>query len=96
MPVVNNERITARVSEQIKQTLIAAADLTGATLNQFLVQSALEKAENIIEKDKLIHLSNKDAQLFFEMLENPPEPNTKLKKAVKNYKANYSESKFDD
>lgn len=88
MPVVNNERITARVSEQIKETLIAAADLTGATLNQFLVQSALEKAENIIEKDKLIHLSNKDAQLFFDALENPPEPNTKLINAIKNYKAN--------
>ena len=88
MPVVNNERITARVSEQIKETLIAAADLTGATLNQFLVQSALEKAESIIEKDKIIHLSNKDAQLFFDMLENPPEPNTKLKNAVKNYRAN--------
>jgi len=88
MPVVNNERITARVSEQIKETLIAAADLTGATLNQFLVQSALEKAENIIEKDKLIHLSNKDAQLFFDALENPPEPNIKLINAVKNYKAN--------
>ena len=87
MPVVNNERITARVSEQIKETLIAAADLTGATLNQFLVQSALEKAEHIIEKDKLIHLSKKDAQLFFELLENPPEPNSKLKNAVKNYKA---------
>jgi uncharacterized protein (DUF1778 family) len=41
---------------------ISAADLTGATLNQFLVQSALEKAESIIEKDKIIYLSNKDAQ----------------------------------
>ena len=88
MPVANNERITARVSEHVKETLIAAAELTGATLNQFLVQSALEKAENIIEKDKLIHLSNKDAQLFFDALENPPEPNAKLINAVKNYKAN--------
>lgn len=88
MSVINNERITARVSEQIKETLISAADLTGATLNQFLVQSALEKAESIIEKDKIIHLSNKDAQLFFDMLENPPEPNSKLKNAVKNYRAN--------
>lgn len=54
----------------------------------FLVQSALEKAESIIEKDKIIYLSNKDAQLFFDMLENPPEPNSKLKNAVKNYRAN--------
>ncbi|SHE19771.1 DUF1778 domain-containing protein [methanotrophic endosymbiont of Bathymodiolus puteoserpentis (Logatchev)] len=88
MPTINNERITARVSEQIKETLIAAADLTGATLNQFLVQSALEKAKSIIEKDKIIHLGNKDAQLFFDSLENPPEPNTKLKNAVKNYRIN--------
>jgi len=42
MIVISNERITARVSEQIKKTLITAADLTGATLNQFLVQAALE------------------------------------------------------
>ena len=88
MAIVNNERITARVSEQIKETLVAAADLTGATLNQFLVQAALEKAENIIEKDKLIHLSHKDAQFFFGVLETPPEPNTKLTHAVKNYRAN--------
>ncbi|SCN47575.1 hypothetical protein BAZMOX_124587_1 [methanotrophic endosymbiont of Bathymodiolus azoricus (Menez Gwen)] len=52
------------------------------------MQSALEKAESIIEKDKIIYLSNKDAQLFFDMLENPPEPNSKLKNAVKNYRAN--------
>jgi uncharacterized protein (DUF1778 family) len=87
MIVISNERITARVSEQIKQTLTAAADLTGATLNQFLVQAALEKAEHIIEKDKLIHLSKNDAQVFFDALENPPEPNAKLINAVKNYRA---------
>ena len=87
MAIVNNERITARVSEQIKETLIAAADLTGATLNQFLVQAALEKAERVIEKDKLIRLSQQDAEFFFDVLENPPEPNDKLTNAVKNYKA---------
>ncbi len=87
MIVISNERITARVSEQIKQTLITAADLTGATLNQFLVQAALEKAELIIEKDKLIHLSKNDAQVFFDALENQPEPNAKLRNAVNNYRA---------
>ncbi|WP_404359512.1 DUF1778 domain-containing protein [Methylotuvimicrobium sp. KM1] len=87
MAIANNERITARVSEQIKETLIAAADLTGATLNQFLVQAALEKAERVIEKDKLIHLSQQDAEFFFDVLDNPPEPNDKLINAVKNYKA---------
>ncbi len=85
--IISNERITARVSEQIKQILTVAADLTGATLNQFLVQAALEKAEHIIEKDKLIQLSKNDAEVFFGALENPPEPNAKLMNAVKNYRA---------
>ena len=86
MITAKNERITARVSEQVKDTLTIAADLVGATLNQFLIQSALEKAENIIEKDKIIRLSNKDAQVFFNALDNPPEPNIKLKNAFESYR----------
>ncbi len=86
MTTVKNERITARVSEQVKATITVAADIVGATLNQFLIQAALEKAENIIEKDKMIYLSDRDAQVFFDALDNPPEPNTKLKSAFERYK----------
>jgi len=88
MSTINNERISARVTEHIKDTLLAAAELTGSTLNQFLVQSALEKAENIIAKDKLIQLSHKDSICFFDSLENPPMPNAKLTSAVDTYRAN--------
>ena len=86
MNTAKNERITARVTEQVKDTLSTAAEIMGATLNQFLIQAALEKAENIIEKDKVIYLSKNDAQVFFEALDNPPEPNEKLRNAFKNYK----------
>ena len=88
MIAISNERITARVSAQIKQTLTDAANLSGATLNQFLVQAALEKAQHIIEKDTLIHLSKNDAEAFLQALERPPQPNAKLLDAVKHYKAN--------
>lgn len=84
---IKTERITARVSESIKDTLGVAANLMGATLNQFLVQAAVEKAENIIERGKVISLSSKDAQLFFNILDSPPEPNKKLKSAFDNYKS---------
>ena len=86
MTSINNERITARVSGHIKETLIAAADLSGASLNQFLVQAAVEKAGQVIERDTLIQLSKKDAQVFFEALENPPEPNARLMDAVSHYR----------
>jgi len=86
MTSIKTERITARVSESIKDTLGLAANLMGATLNQFLVQAAIEKAENIIERDKVISLSRKDAQLFFDILDSPLEANKKLKSAFNNYK----------
>lgn len=86
MDTIKNERITARVSEQVKETLNSAAEIMGATLNQFLIQAALEKAENIIEKEKVIYLSKKDAEVFFSSLEKPPRPNKKLKNAFVNYK----------
>ena len=86
MDSIKNERITARVTEQVKNTLSIAANIMGATLNQFLIQAALEKAENIIEKDKIIYLTEEDIQLFFHALDNPPKPNKKLKNAFVVYK----------
>ena len=86
MDSIKNERITARVTEQVKNTLSIAANIMGATLNQFLIQAALEKAENIIERDKIIYLSKEDIQIFFNALDNPPPPNKKLIHAFESYR----------
>jgi len=80
------ERITARTSVEIREKLIEAAAFSGTSLNQFLVQAAIEKAQDIIERERLIKLSDEDTQVFFDALENPPEPNDKLKNAVERYK----------
>lgn len=53
MATEERERITTRVSNQVAMKLQEAADLTGATLNQFLVQAALEKAQRIIDRDSV-------------------------------------------
>lgn len=42
---------------------------------------------NRIKINTLLRLSKKDAHYFFNALENPPEPNTKLINAVKTYRA---------
>ncbi len=80
------ERITARVSEDIRNRLAEAAAFSGATLNQFLVQAAVEKADSIIEKERIVNLSYRDAEVFFNAIENPPRPNAKLREAVKKFK----------
>lgn len=78
-------RITARVSGPIAEKLQEAADLTGATLNQFLVQAALEKAEMIIDREYLIRYSRADATMIIDLLENPQGPNKALTRAFERY-----------
>ncbi len=81
-----NQRVSARVSPKVYDALAQAADLTGSTLNQFLVQSAYEKAQEVIEKERFIKMTAKSAAVFFDTLEQPPAPNKKLRSAVRSYK----------
>lgn len=83
---IERGRITARVSLSIQEKLQEAADLTGATLNQFVVQSALERAEKLIERETTLNLTRRDAAMLFNMLENPSTQNTVLAKASARYK----------
>ena len=79
-------RITARVSDNVRDTLEQAAELVGATVNQFVVQTAYAEAQRVIERESIIRLSQKDAQKILSLLDNPPKPNKQLKEAVKAYK----------
>jgi len=90
---IERGRITARVSLSIQEKLQEAADLTGATLNQFVVQAALERAEQLIERETIISLTRKDAAMLFTMLQQPTAPNSVLAKAAERYK-NEVESGF--
>lgn len=80
-------RITARVPQNVQDTLQQAADLLGATLNQFVVQAALNEAQRVIERGRVIHLSGNDAAFLLNLLENPPAPNARLRQAVRNYES---------
>jgi uncharacterized protein (DUF1778 family) len=71
----------------VKETLQRAADLFGATLNQFVVQSALTAANKILAAERTIVLSERDAQTVFDLVENPPTPNQQLLVAVDRHRA---------
>jgi uncharacterized protein (DUF1778 family) len=79
-------RITARVSDRVRDTLEQAAELLGATVNQFVVQTAYVEAQRVIERESVIRLSQKDAHKVLALLDNPPKPNKRLKDAVKAFK----------
>jgi len=80
------KRITARVSGNVRATLEQAAELLGATVNQFVVQTAYVEAQRVLERESVIRLSQKDARRVLSLLDHPPKPNKRLKDAVKAFK----------
>ena len=83
--ITKQGRIGARVPHEVYATLCRAAELTGATVNQFLVQAALKEAQEVIEREEVIRLSPRDWSWLLDLMENPPKPNAKLKAALKRY-----------
>ena len=92
MSATNSQRVSARVPNKVYELLSEAAEISGATMNQFIVQSACEKAREVIEKERFIHMTARSAMAFFEAIDNPPKPTAKLIEAVKRYKEFKNES----
>jgi uncharacterized protein (DUF1778 family) len=80
------ERFEARISADKKSVLKNAAELSGRTLTDFVIQSAYEAAIRVIQEYQQLHLSIKDRDIFIQALLNPPSPSDKLVKAAKMYK----------
>jgi uncharacterized protein (DUF1778 family) len=80
-------RLEARISPDLKLRLEYAASLRGATLTEFVVQSAQEAATRAIREHEAMTLSERASRAFAEFLLNPPRPNEKALAAAKRYKA---------
>lgn len=79
-------RLVARTSPETQEIIQRAADYSGTTLSQFLIESAMEKARHVIERTETLHLSMAGADALLAALDNPPKANTKILKAVQHYK----------
>lgn len=85
MPARTEKRLTMRISDHTQEKLKAAADLVGVTVNQFVVQAALEKAEKVIESESTIVLTRRESLRLLEMIENPPPRSEKFLQAQARY-----------
>lgn len=79
-------RLVARTTAETQEIIQRAADYSGASLSQFLVESAMEKARDVIERTETLHLSMTGANALYAALENPPCANSKVLKATQHYK----------
>ena len=79
------QRLEARVTSDQKWIIERAAAIRGTSVTDFVVQSAQEKAEEVVRTSEVIRLQREDAELFVKLLLNPPKPNAKFKAAMKRH-----------
>ena len=80
------ERLEARISGEKKAVLQHAAELSGRTLSEFVVESAQAAAMRVIQEHENIHLSQAEQIAFVTALLNPAAPNDRLRQAAANYR----------
>ena len=68
-----NVRLVARVPKDVQEIITNAAELTGVSMSQFMIDAALDKAKEVVERNRLLMLSMEGANRFFEALDNPAE-----------------------
>ncbi len=86
MAAAKTERLDARLTVEQKDTLTAAAALVGGTVAGFVVQAAMEAAQELLARQQLLVLSERDSRAMAEALANPPEPNEALLRAAADYR----------
>jgi uncharacterized protein (DUF1778 family) len=84
--VDDNKRINLRVRPEQKAALVRAAALRNTDLMDFALQSALRAAKRVIEEAGRTTLSERDSLMVLKLLEKPPAPNARLRKAFVLYR----------
>ena len=67
------------------QLLERARSYVDLDKSKFIRQSIREKAESVISEHEKTRFNTGDWQLFFALLDNPPEPTERMKKAALTY-----------
>ena len=87
LSISEKARFDAKIPKAQKQLFEYAASLGGfRTLTDFIINAVQEKANAIINEHNTIIASEKDKEIFFDALMNPPGPNQKLLDAAERYK----------
>lgn len=81
--VNENSRLALRIQPADKAVILRAVALEGTNLTEFILRTALREAQAVIEEHEQVKLSRRDSLRVLELLENPPAPNAKLRKAAR-------------
>lgn len=83
MSTLKKQRIDLRLNENDKSLIEEAAAMTNQSISQFMVNTASQRAAEIIDQHRRLILSEQSWNLVQDAINNPPEPNSRLKRAAK-------------
>ena len=79
-------RITARIDATTQELLSQAAAISGiSSINSFVVSAAVEKAKEIMERERSLMLSHDDAMMLIRALDENGQANSRLQQAASRY-----------
>lgn len=82
-PVETNNRLAVRLSGEEKAMIARAAVIEHLDLTAFVVRNALQAAREVIDREERLILSRRDSQRVIDLLEQPPSPNHRLRRAAR-------------
>ena len=80
---VDNNRVSLRVRSADTAVIMRAAALVQTDLATFILRTALQEAQSVINEHERVKLTQRDSRLVVQLFENPPAPNAKLRKAAR-------------
>lgn len=86
-----SERVEMRATPAQRRILDRATAAIGLTRSDFVLQAALERAQEVIEKQSSITLENSAFDRFIEACESASKPNQALKDALEFTRAREAE-----
>jgi uncharacterized protein (DUF1778 family) len=79
------QRLIARATSEQKLRIQRAADLSGRSLTDFILDNALAAADETIKSHQVIQLTVRETRALFAALDNPPDFDEKMLEAAKRH-----------
>lgn len=83
MSAVKKQRIDLRLTDDDKSMIEEAAAISNQSVSQFMLNSASQRAAEVIEQHRRMILTEESSTRVMDALSNPPSPCEKLKRAAK-------------
>jgi uncharacterized protein (DUF1778 family) len=76
------ERLSIRANQAQKRTLRRAADLRHMNVSQFVLQTSLQAAEQLIQQESTLYVSSEDYDWLAKIMDEAPQDLPRLREAL--------------